>query len=99
MKYNLWSANLYFMMVIRMIVRLTLEDKKKQVKQPGFSPDSCCAVAEYRLRGTIHYAFGNSQMQEIMSPGINIPDRDRLHGEMVATGAFQRMMLYRCCLN
>ncbi|KKW50134.1 hypothetical protein XB02_13930 [Pantoea ananatis] len=66
------------------IVRRTLENKKNLVKQPGFGPESCCAVVEYRLRGNIRYAFGNSRMQVSVPPGIYTNNWVRLHGEMAA---------------
>ncbi|KTS27966.1 hypothetical protein [Pantoea stewartii] len=66
------------------IVRRTLENKKNLVKQPGFGPESCCAVVEYRLRGNIRYAFGNSRMQVSVPPEIYTNNWVRLHGEMAA---------------
>ncbi|ERM14099.1 hypothetical protein V462_14755 [Pantoea ananatis 15320] len=77
------------------IVRRTLEDKKKRVEQPGFGPESCCAVVEYRLRGNIRYAFGNSRMQVSMPPGIYTHNWVRLHGEMAAlVAAIDRIERY-----
>ncbi|RCX04183.1 MULTISPECIES: PH domain-containing protein [Kosakonia] len=66
------------------IVRRTLEDKKKLVKQDGFGPESCCATVEYTLRGNARYAFGNSQMRIEMPPDIYTNNWVKLHGEMAA---------------
>ena len=77
------------------IVRRTLEDKKKRVEQPGFGPESCCAVVEYRLRGNIRYAFGNSRMQVSMPPGIYTHNWVRRNGGASCRDRPHRALFHR----